>query len=110
MTACETTPRVEYIHEIPDVTFPVFPPPDSVTYDEEADTVTMPLWYWKEIAEYKLDVDAIRDYFTILRGYDDVKEMEKLKEQGIKKIDNTGGMGARAAETRKKVDKELEGK
>jgi hypothetical protein len=85
ITACETTPRVEYIHEIPDVTFPVFPSPDSVIYDEETDTVTMPLWYWQNIAEYKLDVDAIRDYFTILRGYDDVKEMKELKEQGIKK-------------------------
>jgi hypothetical protein len=110
ITACETTPRVEYIHEIPDVTFPVFPPPDSVTYDEETDTVTMPLWYWKEIAEYKLDVDAIRDYLIILRGYDDVKEMEKLKERGIKKINNAEGMRAMAAETKRKMDNELEGK
>jgi hypothetical protein len=52
-----------------------------------------------------LDIDAIRDYFTILWGYNDVKKMEELKEQGINKIDND--MRARATETRKKVDREL---
>jgi len=67
MTACKTTPRVEYIHEIPDVIFPVFPPPDCVTYDDETDLVSMPLWYWQKIAEYKIDVDAIRDYLNQLR-------------------------------------------
>jgi hypothetical protein len=67
ITACKTTPRVEYIHEIPDVIFPVFPPPDSVTYDEETDTVSMPLWYWQKIAEYKIDVDAIAEYISRLR-------------------------------------------
>jgi hypothetical protein len=66
--ACETTPRVEYIHEIPDVLFPVFPLPDSVTYDEATDTVSMPLWYWQKIAEYKIDVDAIEAYINGLRG------------------------------------------
>jgi hypothetical protein len=67
MTACETTPRVEYIHEIPDVVFPVFPPPDSVTYDDETDLVLIPLWYWQKIAEYKIDVDAIDLYIKQLR-------------------------------------------
>jgi hypothetical protein len=67
ITACETTPGVEYIHEIPDVVFPVFPPPDSVTYDEETDIVSMPLWYWQKIAEYKIDVDAIEEYINRLR-------------------------------------------
>jgi hypothetical protein len=67
ITACETTPRVEYIHEIPDVTFPVFPIPDSVSYDEETDIVSMPLWYWQQIAEYKIDVDAVSAYINQLR-------------------------------------------
>jgi hypothetical protein len=70
ITACETTPKVEYIHEIPDVTFPVFPPPDSVAYDEASDTVSMPLWYWQKIAEYKIDVDAIEAYINRLRNID----------------------------------------
>ena len=67
ITACGTTPRVEYIHEIPDVVFPVFPPPDCVTYDDDSDLVSMPLWYWQKIAEYKIDVDAIENYFNQLR-------------------------------------------
>jgi hypothetical protein len=55
------------VREIPAVTFPVFPPPDCVEYDEAADTVSMPLWYWQDIAEYKIDVDAVRDYLKTLR-------------------------------------------
>ena len=71
ITACKTTPKVEYVFTIPDVTFPVFPPPDCVTYDDKTDLVSMPLWYWQKIAEYKIDVDAIKIYFKQLR------EMEK---------------------------------
>jgi hypothetical protein len=55
------------VREIPAVDFPVFPPPDCVTYDEATDTVSMPLWYWQKIAEYKIDVDAARDYLKRLR-------------------------------------------
>ncbi|MDR0785575.1 MAG: hypothetical protein LBE74_06815 [Treponema sp.] len=47
--------------------FPVFPPPDCVTYDEESDMVAMPLWYWQEVAEYKISMDAIREYITALK-------------------------------------------
>jgi hypothetical protein len=68
ITACETTPKIEYIHEIPDVTFPVFPPPDCVTYDDATDLVSMPLWYWQKIAEYKIDVDAIEAYIKGLNS------------------------------------------
>jgi hypothetical protein len=110
MQACASQPvqiktEYVYIHDVPEVVFPIFPPPDTVTFDPETETVSMPLWYWQEIAEYKLSIDAIRDYFTILRGYDDVKKMKELKERGIKKIDNA--MRAMAVKTRKKVDREL---
>jgi hypothetical protein len=68
MTACASEPQVYYVYEAPDTpTFPVFPPPDAVEYDEETDTVSMPLWYWQEIAEYKISVDAIRNYLAALR-------------------------------------------
>jgi hypothetical protein len=67
--------------------------PDCVVYDDETDLVSMPLWYWKKIAEYKIDVDAINKYFIAL-----------------KKIDNTGGMRELSKETRKKVDEALEGR
>jgi hypothetical protein len=64
-----------------------------VEYDEETDTVSMPLWYWQQIAEYKIDVDAARDYLTILRGRADVDKMKVLAEK-----------------TKKKTDRRLEGK
>jgi hypothetical protein len=49
------------------VVFPVFPPPDNVTFDEATETVSMPLWYWEKVAEYKIDVDAIEEYILRLR-------------------------------------------
>jgi hypothetical protein len=67
IASCQTAPKIEYVHEVPDVTFPVFPPPDSVTLDEKTETVSMPLWYWQMIAEYKIDVDAIEEYLSRLR-------------------------------------------
>jgi hypothetical protein len=76
IAACKTTPGVEYIHEIPDVNFPVFPAPDSVTYDDETDTVLMPLWYWQKIAEYKIDVDAIENYMNQLRKIGEAENAE----------------------------------
>lgn len=106
ITACVTQPKIEYVREIPVVTFPVFPPPDCVEYDEETDTVSMPLWYWQQVAEYKIDVNAIRDYLIVLRGQADVKRMKILAEQGR---DKTGGMSALARKTREKVDRSLEG-
>jgi hypothetical protein len=73
MTVCATA-KTEYVREIPAVSFPVFPVPDCVKYDVETDTVTMPLWYWQKIAEYKIDVDAARDYLKRL----------KAKENGVR--------------------------
>jgi hypothetical protein len=74
VTSCRTTPQIEYIHEIPDVVFPVFPSVDSVTYDDEIGLVSMPLELWMDIAEYKIDVDAIEEYLTRLRKIKDGEE------------------------------------
>jgi hypothetical protein len=82
MTACATRVKTEYAREIPGVAFPVFPPPDCVEYDEETGTVSMPLWYWQAIAEYKIDVDAARDYLTVLRGRADAESTGALAEKG----------------------------
>jgi hypothetical protein len=38
-----------------------------VEYDEATDTVSMPLWYWRDIAEYKIDVDTAGEYLDKLR-------------------------------------------
>ena len=60
MVSCAGSPRVEYVRIPRDVpAFPVFPAPDCVTLDEGAETVSMPLWYWQKIAEYKIGVDAV---------------------------------------------------
>jgi hypothetical protein len=86
-TACATTTKIEYVREIPVVAFPMFPPPDCVIYDEATDTVSMPLWYWRQVAEYKIDVDAARDYLTILRGRAASDGMKALAEKARKKTD-----------------------
>jgi hypothetical protein len=56
------------VRVIPVVAFPIFPQPDCVEYSEETDTVSMPLWYWQKIAEYKIDVDTAREYLLRLRA------------------------------------------
>jgi hypothetical protein len=96
MTACASEPRIYYVHEAPDTpAFPVFPPPDAVIYDEETDTVSMPLWFWQKITEYKISVDAICDYLTILHDRADVE----------KRSSNGKGMEALARKTREKLEK-----
>jgi hypothetical protein len=70
MTSCAASPetRVEYIYDTPDIpAFPVFPDPHPVKYDEATDIVSMPLWYWQKIAEYKIDIDAIEEYVNRLK-------------------------------------------
>jgi hypothetical protein len=85
IAACRTVPRIEYVHEVPDVIFPVFPRPDCVTLDPETETVSMPLWYWQKIAEYKIDVDGIETYINLLRAEQDVQKMKSLKERDLEK-------------------------
>lgn len=67
ITACVTKNKTEYIYTVPDVDFPLFPDPEPVVLDEATETVSMPLWYWQRIAEYKIDVDALEDYLYGLR-------------------------------------------
>lgn len=74
LTSCETTKTV-VIHEYPDVTFPTFPDPEPVVLDGE--NVTMPLWYFTKIAEYKADVDAIEEYLARLREAEGKKSSVK---------------------------------
>lgn len=64
LTCCASTKTV-VIHDVPDVEFPVFPDPDPVVLD--GDNVSMPLWYFTKIAEYKADIDKIEAYFKKLR-------------------------------------------
>jgi hypothetical protein len=67
------------VREIPAVIFPAFPPPDCVTYDEATDIVSMPLWYWQKIAEYKIDVDAVNEYIQRLREAASPQKQDEAK-------------------------------
>ena len=67
ITACATSPKIEYVDETYDVAFPPFPDPEPVVFDDTTETVSMPLWYWQKIAEYKIEVDAIQSYFEKIR-------------------------------------------
>ena len=49
------------------IVFPLFPDPEPVAFDDTTETVSMPLWYWQKIAEYKIEVDAIQSYFEKIR-------------------------------------------
>lgn len=66
-TACATNHKIEYVYDTHGIVFPLFPDPAPVTFNEATETVSMPLWYWQKIAEYKIDVDAVEAYFKKLR-------------------------------------------
>lgn len=70
--SCVTRTKIEYVYEDYDVVFPQFPEPASVVFNEETETVSMPLSYWEAIAEYKIEVDAIQKYF---------EELKKLRKE-----------------------------
>lgn len=67
MTSCVSTTKTVVIHDIPDVTFPTFPDPDPVSVDMTTGVVSMPLWFYEKIGEYKVNVDAIEKTFKELR-------------------------------------------
>lgn len=63
LTSCKTIKEPEP-EPVVTPSFPVFPDPykdgeSVVVYDETLDAVTMPLWYWKAIVRYKVDVDTV---------------------------------------------------
>lgn len=62
LTSCQTKkePEPEPINP----SFPEFPSPyvdgvSVVTFDESTGVVSLPLWYWKAIVRYKVDVDTV---------------------------------------------------
>ena len=71
-TSCASTPKTVVVHDVPDVEFPVFPDPDPVVLN--GDTVSMPLWYFTKIAEYKADVDKVEAYLNELRKLNENKK------------------------------------
>lgn len=65
------------MRDVPEVSFPIFPAPDGVVYDESSDTVTAPLDWYLAVAEYKIDVDAVEEYLRRLREEIEKAEVKK---------------------------------
>lgn len=62
LTSCKTVknPEPEQVtHSFPEFPSPYVDGVSVVTFDEETEIVTMPLWYWKAIVRYKVDVDTV---------------------------------------------------
>lgn len=62
LTSCKTVKDPEPEPITP--SFPEFPSPyvdgvSVVIFDEASVNVSMPLWYWKAIVRYKVDVDTV---------------------------------------------------
>lgn len=56
LTSCQTTQKVE-------LEWTLFPSPivngeNVVKFDLETKTVSMPLWYWKQITNYVIDTET----------------------------------------------------
>lgn len=107
--ACQTTKQETQTSDvIPAIAFPVFPDPEPVQYNEcvivitcqntkEAeqivsqftnikyqflvDAVFMPLWYWQDIARFKIDVDTVNEYLQTLRNKQTKTETETEKKK-----------------------------
>ena len=63
LTSCKTVKEQE-LDPVVTPSFPEFPSPyvegvSVVIFDEETGIVSMPLWYWKAIVRYKVDVDTV---------------------------------------------------
>lgn len=64
LISCQTNPPVVEPVKI-DLVFPVFPTPQGVTMTDGI--VSMPLDYWLLITEYKIDVDAVKQKYILIR-------------------------------------------
>lgn len=73
LLSCETT-KIEYIRDVPEVSFPIFPEVYNEIYDFHMRTVTVPLDWYVAISVYKIDVDAVEEYLRRLR--------EEVKREG----------------------------
>lgn len=78
LLSCETT-RVEYIRDVPEVSFPIFPEVYNEIYDFRMRTVTVPLDWYAAISVYKVDVDAVEEYLNRLRAEAEIENAEVRK-------------------------------
>lgn len=57
---------IKYV--VPELVFPIFPaPPAEVSYDDATETVTMPLEYYTQIYNYKVQVDSVEHVYNVTK-------------------------------------------
>ena len=64
LISCASKPEYIFINKIPTLTFPDFPDPKDVKYNDESGIVSMPLSYWLSIVEYKIDIDTLKKIYA----------------------------------------------
>ena len=71
LSGCSTAPEAEARAPDPALEFPGFPDPlgedGKAVPVLEGEAVTVPLWYWKKITEYVVDVEKAREQYEAWR-------------------------------------------
>ena len=68
LASCQTSPRVVTETVVPPLTFPAVPDPVGfVEVSEDGETVIVATEFWVQLAEYMVDVDAIRKTYNLYR-------------------------------------------
>jgi hypothetical protein len=72
LSGCSTAPEAEIRAPDPALEFPRFPDPlgedGKAVPVLEGGTVAVPLWYWKKITEYVVDVEKVREQYEAWRA------------------------------------------
>ncbi|MCP4159102.1 MAG: hypothetical protein GY760_03430 [Deltaproteobacteria bacterium] len=63
LTSCASSPVKIKVVLPPEIKFPVPPDPVGVEYSEDGEIVYVPYELWLKIADYYIDVDAVRQLY-----------------------------------------------
>jgi len=71
LTQCQSSPDPVVVYKTippPEIDLPIFPDPEEfVDYDTESGNVLVKYDYWIRIAEYAIDVEAVREKYEAMR-------------------------------------------
>jgi len=70
--SCATNKPV-YIYDTPYVSFPAFPVPTETSFNGTTNTVTVPVEWYIQLAEYKTEIQAIEKSYKLLSEYEEAK-------------------------------------
>ena len=74
MQSCATSRRPVYIYDVPYVSFPTFPVPTETSFNDTTNTVTVPVEWYIQLAEYKTEIQAIEKFYKLLSEYEEAKK------------------------------------